>query len=156
MFETSFLILWKCLYTHLLYWLKKAHFYWTKCQYQSCTHIAETSCNYCWKMPVNQRHYWRKKQLYWKKVQVTYLAKHFIHIWLKLKAQRINFWKFLFRKGPLPYQIDRKVEGDTFTLENQEIETKTKTFDFKIARMQAPECSIMEVQHQMVNISFTT
>ena len=47
------------------------------------------------------------------------------------------------------------MEGNTITQQNQVIETKTKTFDFKTTRVQVPESYIMQVQHQMVNTSFT-
>ena len=40
------------------------------------------------------------------------------------------------------------------TRQNQEIQTKTKMFDFKTTRVQVPENSTMQVQHQMVNASF--
>ena len=52
-------------------------------------------------------------------------------------------------------KIDRKVEGDTITQKNQVIETKIKMFDFKTTRVQVPESSNMQVQHQMVGTSFT-
>ena len=51
-------------------------------------------------------------------------------------------------------KIDREVEGDTITRQNQVIEIKTKMFDFKTMRMQVPESTTMQVQHQMVNTSF--
>ena len=47
------------------------------------------------------------------------------------------------------------MEGNTITRQNQVIETKTKMFDFKTTRVQVPESYIMQVQHQMVNTSFT-
>ena len=47
------------------------------------------------------------------------------------------------------------MEDDTITRQNQVIETKTKMFDFKTTRVQVPESSIMQVQHQMVNTAFT-
>ena len=43
-----------------------------------------------------------------------------------------------FQKGPLPYKIDYKVEGDTITGQNQVIKTKTKVFDFKTTQVQVP------------------
>ena len=52
-------------------------------------------------------------------------------------------------------KIDCKLEGDTITQQNQVIETKTKMSDFKTTRVQVPESSPMQVQHQMVNPSFT-
>ena len=60
-----------------------------------------------------------------------------------------------FEKALYLTKIDRKVEGDTITRQNQVIETKTKMFDFKTTRVQVPERSIIQVQHQMVNTSFT-
>ena len=45
------------------------------------------------------------------------------------------------------------MEGDT--IQNQVIETKTKMFDFKTKRVQVSESSIIQVQHQVVNTSFT-
>ena len=51
-------------------------------------------------------------------------------------------------------KLNRKVEGDSITRQNQVIETKTKMFNFKTTRVQAPESSIMQVQLQMVNTSF--
>ena len=47
------------------------------------------------------------------------------------------------------------MEGNTITRQNQVIKTKTKMFDFKTTRVQVPESYIMQVQHQMVNTSFT-
>ena len=41
-----------------------------------------------------------------------------------------------FQKGPPPYKIDHKVEGDTITGQNQVIKTKTKMFDFKTTQVQ--------------------
>ena len=52
-------------------------------------------------------------------------------------------------------KIDREVEGDTIKRQNHAVETKSKTFDFTTTHMQVPESSIMQVQHQMVNTSFT-
>ena len=40
-----------------------------------------------------------------------------------------------FEKAIYLTKIDRKVEGDTITRQNQVIETKTKMFDFKITRV---------------------
>ena len=60
-----------------------------------------------------------------------------------------------FEKALYFTKIDRKVEGDTITRQNQVIETKTKMFDFKTTRVQVPERSIIQVQHQIVNTSFT-
>ena len=60
-----------------------------------------------------------------------------------------------FEKALYLTKIDRKVEGDTITRQNQVIETKTKMFDFKTTRVQVPERSIIQVQHQIVNTSFT-
>ena len=47
------------------------------------------------------------------------------------------------------------MEGDTIARQNQVIETKTKMSDFKITQVQVPESPIMQVQHEMVNTSFT-
>ena len=52
-------------------------------------------------------------------------------------------------------KIDCKLEEDTITQQNQVIETKTKMSDLKITRVQVPENSPMQVQHQMVNTYFT-
>ena len=52
-------------------------------------------------------------------------------------------------------KIDCKLEEDTITQQNQVIETKTKMSDLKIIRVQVPENSPMQVQHQMVNTYFT-
>ena len=60
-----------------------------------------------------------------------------------------------FEKALYLTKIDRKVEGDTIKWQNQVIETKTKMFDFKTTRVQVPENSTMQIQHQMVNTSFT-
>ena len=60
-----------------------------------------------------------------------------------------------FEKTLYLTKIDHKVEGDTITLQNQVIETKIKMFDFKTTRVQVPESSIMQVQHQRVNTYFT-
>ena len=62
---------------------------------------------------------------------------------------------FPFEKALYLTKIDRKVKGDTITRQNQVIETKTKMFDFKTTRVQVPESSIVQVQHQLVNTSFT-
>ena len=59
-----------------------------------------------------------------------------------------------FKKALYLTKIDRKVETDTITQQNQVIKTKTKMFDFKTTRVQVPESSTMQVQHQMVNTSF--
>ena len=48
-----------------------------------------------------------------------------------------------------------KEKSDINIQQNQAIKTKTKTFDFKIMQEEVPESFIMQVQHQMVNISFT-
>ena len=60
-----------------------------------------------------------------------------------------------FEKALYLTKIDRKVQGDNITRQNQAIETKTKTFDFATTRVQVPKSSIMQVQHQMLNTSFT-
>ena len=60
-----------------------------------------------------------------------------------------------FEKALYLAKIDHKVVGDTIKRQNQVIETKTKMFDFKTTRVQVPENSIMQTQHQMVNTSFT-
>ena len=60
-----------------------------------------------------------------------------------------------FEKALYLTKIERKVEGDTIARQNQVIKTKTKMFDFKTTRVQVPESYIMQVQHQMVNTSFT-
>ena len=76
-----------------------------------------------------------------------------------MNAQRKSLCKYLrvimrkilpFEKALYLTKIDRKVEGDTITRQNQVIETKTKMFDFKTTLS-----SIMQVQHEMVNTSFT-
>ena len=59
-----------------------------------------------------------------------------------------------FKKILYLIKIDREVEGDTITRQNQVIEIKTKMFDFKTMRVQVPESTTMQVQHQMVNTSF--
>ena len=66
-----------------------------------------------------------------------------------------NEKKLPFEKALYLTKIDRKVEGDNITRQNQVIETKTKMFDFKTTRVQVPESSIMQVQHEMVNTFFT-
>lgn len=48
------------------------------------------------------------------------------------------------------------MEGDTIIPQNQTIETKTKIFNFKTMRVQVPESSTMQVQHQIAITSFTT
>ena len=58
------------------------------------------------------------------------------------------------RKALYFTKINRKVESDTIKRQNQVIETKTKMFDFKTMRVQLPESSTTQVQHQMLNISF--
>ena len=82
---------------------------------------------------------------------------------MKSNDQRKSLWKFLrvilrkilrFEKALYLTKIDQKVEGNTITRQNQVIETKTEIFDFKTTRVQLPESSIMQVQHQMVNTSF--
>ena len=60
-----------------------------------------------------------------------------------------------FEKALYLSKIDRKVEGHTITRQNQAIETKKNTFDFITMRVQVPESSIIQVQHQAVNLSFT-
>ena len=62
---------------------------------------------------------------------------------------------FPFEKALCLTKIDRKVECDTITRQNQVIEIKTKMFDFKTTRVQMLESSIMQLYHQMVNTSFT-
>ena len=64
--------------------------------------------------------------------------------------KRLPFEKVLYLS-----KIDRKVESHTITRQNQAIETKTNTFDFITMRVQVPESSIIQVQHQAVNLSFT-
>ena len=59
-----------------------------------------------------------------------------------------------FEKTLYLTKIDCKAEGDTITRQNQVIETKTKTFDFKVTRVQVPESSVMQIQHQMINTFF--
>ena len=61
----------------------------------------------------------------------------------------------LFEKVLYLTKIGRKGEGDTIARQNQVIEAKTKMFDFKITQVQVPESPIMQVQHEMVNTSFT-
>ena len=48
-----------------------------------------------------------------------------------------------------------KEKSDINIRQNQAIKTKTKTFNFKITQEEVPESFIMQVQYQMVNISFT-
>ena len=64
--------------------------------------------------------------------------------------KRLPFEKVLYLS-----KIDGKVESHTITRQNQAIETKTNTFDFITMRVQVPESSIIQVQHQAVNLSFT-
>ena len=90
--------------------------------------------------------------------------KNFVQKQSKLNAQRKSLWKFLrvvmrktllFKNVVYLTKIDHKMEGGIITRQNQVIETKTKMFDLKTMRVQVPENSIMQVQHQMVNTSFT-
>ena len=60
-----------------------------------------------------------------------------------------------FEKALYLTKIDRNEESDTITWQNQVIEIIKNMFDFKSTRVQVPESSIMQVQHQMVNTSFT-
>ena len=60
-----------------------------------------------------------------------------------------------FRKGPLPYQNRPQGGGRYYYKANQVIGTKTEMFDFRTTRVQVPESSITQVQHQIVNTSFT-
>ena len=60
-----------------------------------------------------------------------------------------------FKKSLYLTKMDRKMEGDTITRINIAIKTKTKTFDFKTTWVQVRESSIIQVQYQMVNTSFT-
>ena len=76
------------------------------------------------------------------------------------KKKSLEFFKVIMRKI-LPFKkalyltkIDRKVEGDTLTRQNQVIKTKIKIFDFEKTRVQVVESSTMQVQNQMVNTSF--
>ena len=80
-----------------------------------------------------------------------------------MNAQRKSHWRFLrvimrnilpFKKALYLTKIDRKVEGDTLTRQNQVIKTKIKIFFFEITRVQVLESSTMQVQNQMVNTSF--
>ena len=64
---------------------------------------------------------------------------------MKLNTERKSLWKFLkvamgkilsFEKVLYLTKINRKVDGDTITWQNQVIETKTKMFDLKTTRVQ--------------------
>ena len=72
-------------------------------------------------------------------MKVTYLAKNSIHTKLKLNAQIKRLCKILtvimrkilpFEKALYLTKIDRKVEDDTITQQNQVIKTKTKMLNF--------------------------
>ena len=76
------------------------------------------------------------------------IRSHIIETERSKKFLRVIMRKILpFEKAPYLTKIDRNVEGDTITRQNQVIKTKTKMFDFKTTRVQVKESSIMQVQH---------
>ena len=78
----------------------------------------------CWKIPVKQRYYWRKKTALLQESESHLFGKKFRSHIIELNAQRSSLWKFLrvvmrktlpFEKALYITKTDRKVEGDTIT-----------------------------------------
>ena len=97
----------------------------------------------------------RWRSIIWQKISYT-------HNWnwiLKEKVLEVfkgnNEKNTLFRKGLLPYQNRRQVGGRYYYTAKSSNQDKRKVFDFKTTGVQVPGSSIVHVQHQMVNTSFT-